>query len=210
MAHDKKMDFDRYLHVWEGECVVHNEARIFNNWEVVEDIDYPKNPEFLFGADWGFANDPTVLIRMLIDEPNRIIYIDQEAWGIGIEIDDLPELFDTVPESRRFTIRADSARPETISYVKRQGFKIVKAKKGEGSVEDGIVFLQSYAIKIHSRCKHTIDDFTFYSYKTHKLTGDILPEPIDADNHSPDSARYATEPIWSKVGRKVRVMVVNS
>jgi len=132
----------------------------------------------------------------------------QHQWGIGIEIDDLPELFDTVPLSRKYTIRADSARPETISYVKRQGFKIVKAKKGEGSVEDGIVFLQSYTIKIHSRCKHTIDDFTFYSYKTHRLTGDILPEPIDADNHSPDAARYATEPIWAKISREVRVEVI--
>jgi len=207
---DRNRDHDRYLHVWEGECVVHNEARIFNNWEVDETIEPEPGTEFLFGADWGFAKDPTVLIRMWLDKSINTLFIDQEAWGIGVEIDDTPELFDTVDGSRKYTIRADSARPETISYMKRAGFKIIKAKKGPGSVEEGIVFLQSYTIKIHPRCKHTIDDFTFYSWKTHKLTGDILPEPVDADNHSIDSARYGTEPLWSKTGRNVRVMVVNS
>lgn len=210
IEYDKSHDNDRYLHVWEGECVVHNQARIFNNWEIDDTIEPEPGTAFLFGADWGFANDPTVLVRMWVDDVNRIIYIDQEAWGIGVEIDHTPKLFDTITDSRKYTIRADSARPETISYMRRQKFKIIAAKKGPGSIEEGVVFLQSYTIKIHSRCKHTIADFTFYSYKTDKLTGDILPDIIDDNNHSIDAIRYATEPIWAKTSRNVRVMIVNS
>ena len=209
MEHDKAHDYDKYLHIWMGEPIIHSEERIFKNWEIDDSIKKPKGEAYYFGADWGFANDPTTLIRMWVNEKVKEICIDYESWGIGVELDDIPKLFDKVPLSRKYTIRADSARPETISHIKKKGFKIVAAKKGAGSIEDGIIWLQSYTIKVHSRCKHTIDELTLYKYKVDKLTGDILPEIVDKNNHMIDPARYATEPIWSKVARNVRVMIVN-
>lgn len=209
MEYDRKHDMDRYLHIWEGEPVIHTEARVFKNWEVDDSIEPEKGTALFFGADWGFAQDPTTLIRMWIDEKNRVLFIDYEVYKIGVEIDDTPALFDKIPLSREYTIRADSARPETISYIKKRGFKIVAAKKGPGSIEDGVSFLQSYTIKVHSRCKHVIDELKLYSYKEDKLTGDILPEIVDKNNHTIDPMRYGTEPIWSKTARKVRVMIIN-
>ena len=73
-------------------------------------------------------------------------FVIHEEGKIGCEIYQLPELFDTVPGSKDHVIRADSARPETISYMNRNGFKIKSAKKGKGSIEDGVEFLKSWDI----------------------------------------------------------------
>ena len=146
---------------------------------------------FYHGADWGFANDPTTLIRCFID--GKRLYIDREAWGIGVEIDNTPALFDTIDTARKWPIKADCARPETISYMRRQGFKVSAAKKWAGSIEDGIEFLKTFEIIIHPRCQHTIDEFNHYSYKVDKQTGDILPQIVDANNHLCDSLRYSMD-----------------
>ena len=89
---------------------------------------------------------------------------------------------------------ADSARPETISHVRKHGFpKIMKAVKGPGSIEAGVEWLQSYDIIVHPRCRHTIEELTMYSYKVDKDTGVVLPVLADKDNHVIDGLRYSCE-----------------
>lgn len=147
-----------------------------------------------YGADWGFAEDPSALVRLWVHD--RTLYVEHEAWGVGVEIDHLPAFFDRVPGVRQHLIRADSARPETISYLQRNGFKIVGAKKGPGSVEDGVAHLRGYAaIVVHPRCTHAIEEAHLWSYKTDRLTGDILPVLAAGNEHLWDSARYALEPL---------------
>ena len=122
------------------------------------------------------------------------MYVDYEAYMVGCEIDRLPDLFDRVPDSRKWFITADSARPETISYIRNHGFpRINAAVKGAGSLEEGVEFLKSYDIVVHPRCIHLIDELTLYSYKIDKLTGVILPVLQDKKNHVIDSLRYACE-----------------
>lgn len=194
MEYDRGHDTEKYQHIWLGEPVKRSRALVFNNWRI-DTFEAPPGTIFYLGADWGFSQDPTALARMYIDDETRTLYIDYEAYGIGVEIDDLPELFDQVPESRKWLITADSARPETISYVARHGFNIEGAKKGPGSVEDGVEFLKSYSIVIHVRCKHTQYDFGTYSYKINKKTNDILSVLEDKNNHFPDLIRYALEKV---------------
>ena len=203
MENDRERDYSKYLHIWEGELKQNTDAQVFKNFEIRE-FEAPFGTEFIFGADWGFANDPTTLNRLFVID--KTIYIDYEAHGIQTEIDDLPELFRTIPLSDRHIIRADSARPELISYMNRNGFRIVSASKGAGSVEDGVDNLRNYKIVIHTRCHHTAKEFSKYSYKIHRLTGDILPDLVDAWNHHIDGIRYGCEPIlknnlnvWSKI-----------
>jgi len=50
-------------------------------------------------------------------------------------------------------------------------------------------------VVIHPRCKGTIAEFTAYSYKQDRLTGDILPAVQDKDNHYIDALRYALAPM---------------
>lgn len=187
---DKRRDPDKWQHIWNGGYQLNSEARVFRNW-TVEEFDTPKDAIHRFGADWGFAIDPTTLVRCHID--GRKLYVDQEAWEVGCEIDKTPALFDTIEGSRKFLIRADSARPETVSYMKRQGFKIVPAIKGQGSVEDGVEFLRSFDIIVHPRCEKVIGELTRYAYKTDDHTGDILPVLEDKNNHTIDALRYALE-----------------
>lgn len=178
---DRRRDPDKFRHVWLGEYWNQGSARVFKNW-TVEEFDSPLGGTYRLGADWGYANDPAVLVRMFAD--GRRLHIDHEAWMVGCEIDFLPELFDRVPGSRKFFITADSSRPETIAYMQRNGFpKMNRAKKGRGSIEDGIEFMKSYDIVVHPRCVHVIDELGKYSYKTDPLTGEILPLLEDKHNH---------------------------
>jgi len=191
MEYDRKRDIDKYRHVWEGEYRANSEARVFRNW-CIEEFESPKEGIYRLGADWGFAVDPTVVIRCRID--GKRLYIDHEAYMIGCEIDQTPDLFDQVPDARKWFITADSARPETISYMRNHGYpKISPAAKGKGSVEDGIEWLKSYDIVVHPRCKHTIEELTHYSYKVDPLTGRVLPILRDSQNHVIDAVRYACE-----------------
>lgn len=191
MEYDQKRDPDKYAHVWLGEYQRNSEARVFRNW-TVQEFERPVGIVHRLGADWGFSVDPSVLVRCDI-EGNRL-YVDYEAWQIGCEIVNLPELFMSVPESEKWPITADSARPETISHMQRNGFpKIQAAIKGAKSLEEGVEFLKSFDIVVHPRCKHLIDELTLYSYKTDPLTGQVMPLLADKDNHLIDALRYACE-----------------
>jgi len=191
MEYDRKRDPDKFQHIWRGEYLRNSEARVFRNWKV-EDFDTPSNAMFRFGADWGFASDPTVLVRCYIN--GRTLYIDQEAWQIGCDIIDTPELFMSIQGAEKWPIVADSSRPETISHMRRHGFpKMLAAVKGQKSVEEGIEWLKSYDIVVHPRCTHTIDELSLYSYKTDTTTGAVLPVLEDKKNHVIDALRYALE-----------------
>lgn len=197
---DRRRDPDKFLHVWQGAYSLNSEARVFRNWKI-EEFETPADAVHRFGADWGFAVDPTVLVRCHID--GRKLYVDAEAWQVGCEIDRTPALFDTIPGSRKFLIRADSARPETVSYMKRQGFRIVEAIKGPGSIEDGVEFLRSFDIIVHPRCKKVAEELTLFAYKVDQHTGDILPVLDDKNNHTIDALRYALEEL-RRTGYKPR------
>ena len=185
----KARDYESYLHIWEGEVRKHSNAVIFAGRFRVEEFETPKDARFYQGADWGFASDPSCLVRCFIKD--RTIFIDREAWGVGVDLDETPALFDIVETARTWPIKADNARPETISFMRRRGFNISAAKKWQGSIEDGIEFLKSYDIVIHPRCRHAIDEFNHYSYKVDKQTGDVLPIVVDSFNHIIDATRYA-------------------
>lgn len=113
---------------------------------------------------------------------------------VGCEIINLPELFDRVPDSRKWFTTADSARPETISHMRQHWSpKINSAIKGAKSLEEGVEFLKAYDIVVHPRCTHLIDELALYRYKVDDKTGNVLPMLEDKDNHVIDALRYACE-----------------
>ena len=190
-----KTDPETYQWVWEGYPQKYGQAVIFKNKVRVEEFDTPDDAIFYYGADWGYGPDPTCLLRCFVKD--RILYLDHACYGYGFEIDDLPSHFGQVPGARSWRIRGDSHRPDTISYLSRHGFDVIPAVKGPDSVKDGIEFLKNFdAIILHPRLPAgVIDDFERYRWKEDKITGEILPVPVDKHNHAPDALRYATEPI---------------
>jgi phage terminase large subunit len=195
MEYLRRVDPDAAAHVWDGECRTMSDAQVLRGKWVVEDfepLDTWAGP--YYGADWGFSSDPTAITRSWID--NRTLYVEREAYRLGVEMDDLPDFFDTVPGIRKHTIRADNARPEIISHMKRRGFNIQAAAKWPGSVEDGISYLRSFErIVIHPRCKQTAQEARLWSYKTDRLSGDPLPALASGNEHAWDSIRYAHAPL---------------
>lgn len=199
MEYQKELDYKDYLHIWEGEFRTATEAQIFKNKVIVEDFESPTDVIYYFGLDFGFSQDPTAIIRCFVknDKDNHPhLYIDYEAGGLGVELDYTHRLIDKIPNSKRSVIRADSSRPESISYIRRQGYNIESVYKWAGSVEDGIAYIKSFKkIHVHNRCMSTAEEFVKYSYKVDRLTGDIQTQIIDKHNHYVDALRYSLQPL---------------
>lgn len=192
-----KNDRDAYDWVWEGEFLKRSQAQVF--WdkchvrpvEVKADWDGP-----YYGLDWGFSADPMRMVKCYVNE--KKLYIKLEVDGIGIDIPQIPKLLlENDSRCKLYQIRADSSRPELISYMRQQGFDKIRAcKKGPGSIEAGIAFIRSFEeIVIDPSCIHTIEEAKLYKYKVDKLTGAVLPDTVDKFNHSWDGVRYALEPL---------------
>lgn len=201
MERDRKRDPDKYAHIWEGEYRGLSEARVFRNWREGE-LNPPDNVVWFYGCDWGFAQDATAALRCCILGDH--LYIDAEVYEVGTPTESLPTLLSGLPDAARWPMRADNARPETIDYVRRHGFpKIRAAKKGRGSVEDGVTFLQGFDIVVHPDCANTLREFKSYAYKTDARTGEVLPVIEDKNNHLIDALRYAVEGLHRK-GKRLR------
>jgi phage terminase large subunit len=212
MERDKARDPDRYQWIWCGHYRTNSDAQVFRNFKVEHFDGPPPGVEILGGADWGFSVDPTAGLLCFI--VGRTLYIWREVYQVGCEIDRTPALFDkldpdwerkhTDPNwlslARRVPIIADSARPETISYMQKHGYPQMRnAIKGAGSVEDGIEFLKSYDIVIHPECKYTAKEFKEFAYKIDKKTNAITTDLEDKGNHCIDSGRYAVENVRRRV-----------
>lgn len=187
---DRINDPDRYEWIWLGKPRRLSKSRIFAGKYKIAQFEPPENARFFHGADWGFAQDPTVFVRSWIDGKN--LYVDHAEYGYGVEMQELPALADKIPTFRAWPSRGDEARPETIAYMRRAGFNMLGAPKGKGSVEDGIEWLRSFeTIFIHERCALFQDEARLYSYKVDARTGEVLPIIVDAYNHGWDALRYA-------------------
>lgn len=191
---------DSFDHVWLGQYATKSDSQIFKDKYEIKDFEIDKSFGIpLFGIDFGFANDATTGVKVYIK--NDILYIYEEAYKVGLELDDTAMyLKSQISEIDKYTIEADSARPESISYLKRNGLPFIRGvKKWKGSVIDGIEFIKSFdKVIIHPRCENTISEFRLYSYKVDKRTDNILPDVEDSNNHIIDAIRYALEPVMKK------------
>ena len=134
--------------------------------------------------------DPTTLVRSFI--VGNDLYIDMCAGKVGCDLEDTPSLFNEVQGSSIYPIYADSARPETISFMRSKHYNVIAAEKWNGSVEDGIQYLRSFScIHIHERCKAVAEEFDLYQYKVDRQTGEVLRVPVDKFNHYIDAIRYS-------------------
>ena len=200
---------EKYNWIWEGAYNENSESQIFANKYIVADFEpIPHLWDGPYqGLDFGFAADPMAFVKVWIY--NRILYIEYDCSEVGLESDHMPNYIMTrIPNVNAVSTRADSSRPETISYLVRHGMpRVVACEKGKGSVEDGIAFIQSFEkVVIHSRCVGTKEEFDKYSYKVDRLTGDVLPIIMDKWNHHIDALRYALEPIMKSQGNFLDIL----
>jgi phage terminase large subunit len=232
MLYDKETDFELYQHIWLGYPKKISKAIILSGKYRVEDFDtegwreYGQDERLYYGMDFGHAQDPNALLRMWIKqhkrEVNGVLYpvkslmITHEAYGHAELNDDMVQFLESVPGTRQWPIKADAARPETISWIKNQGFRIDAAEKWDGSVKDGIAHLRGYyEIVIHTSCVNTAREAHLWRYKTDQKIVDehgqplVLPIVIDRNNHTWDGVRYGldgqimrggTMGMWQRLG----------
>lgn len=196
---DAKGDSGRYLWIWEGKFLKLSNASIFGKkltqreFEVDDSFGDP-----LLGIDWGFSTDPVAAIEAYVR--GKTLYIRNAASKVGLELDDTSTwLLSHIPKLKTNTSRADSARPETISKVKKDKenpIPLIKAcQKWKGSVEEGVVYIQSFdEIVVHPDADSCYAELMAYSYKKDKFD-EVTAEILDADNHYADALRYALEPL---------------
>lgn len=203
-----RLDDQTYAWIWDGAYRENSDAQILSGkYRVAEFVPGGGWHGPYFGLDWGFSQDPTAGVKLWINDSR--LYVEHEAGRVGLENDDIAKyMIARLPGIERHTVRADCARPETISHVKSTGNgrrpalpMIVGAEKWPGSVEDGVAHLRSYSeIIIHARCTAFLREARLYSYKVDRLTGDVLTDIVDKHNHYMDASRYALGPLIKRSG----------
>ena len=200
---DQRLRPEAYEHVWEGAFLTLTEAQVFSGKFAVDEFEPGHGWDGpYYGIDFGFRPDPLAAVEVYV-HANRL-WVRREAYKTGIEIDGTAAFIkERMPRIADYVARADSAEPKTISYLGRNGLPRIEAvKKWPNSVMEGIRFMRGYEkIMVHPDCTGTAREFRLYSHKTDRLTGDILPDVIDANNHAIDAIRYAIAPLIKAVGR---------
>ena len=196
----ENLDPALYRHIWEGAYYEQSDAQVFaGRYRVADFVPGADWDGPYYGLDFGFSLDPTAGAKCWIHD--NTLYVEHELYETKLELDDTADaMIKALPGCEKHAVRADNARPESISYLKRNGIsRIVACEKGKGSVEDGVEFIKSFRqVVIHSRCRNTVNEFDLYSYKIDRYSGDILPKLADAHNHAIDAIRYALEPIMKR------------
>lgn len=176
------------------------EGLVYENFEELEfdinEINKRTGVISLFGLDFGYTNDPTAFIALLVDKENSSIYIFDEIYRKAMTNKDIYSEISYKGYSKE-KIVADSAEPKSIEELKRLGLRRVKAaRKGADSILFGIQKLQDYKIYVHPRCENTLVELNNYVWDN--KDGQVLNKPIDDYNHLMDALRYATENMEKK------------
>lgn len=166
---------------------------IFKNWEV-KDLSSIRHTfdNFYNGLDFGFSKDPDALEHMHYDKKKRILYILDELCEVGQNSDLLAKKTKEIIGNQLVT--CDSAEPRMIDELNRQGINAYPARKGKDSILFGIDWLQKQKIVVDVHCQNTKNELQKYRWKEDK-NGNVLPKPVDKDNHLIDAMRYGCEDI---------------
>ncbi len=188
-------DPELYNHIWGGECRTVSDKQVFiNKYFAVHQEIMPYFIGPFYGADFGFAKDPSTIVECWIDPKEGNLIVKKAFGGVRIDTVDLPAMYDKISGIRDYMIIGESSRPETINHISNHGFAMKGCHKWEGSVKDGIAYMRSFRkILIDPSLLEVLKEFKNYSHKVDKLTDRVLPEIVDDWNHYIDAIRYALD-----------------
>lgn len=196
----------RYAVAGEGDWGV-VDGLVYENWKEqvfdTSEITRRATVKSAFGLDFGYTNDPSAFICLLVDETAREIYVFDEMYQKGMSNDDIGEELLRRGYSKE-RIRADSAEPKSIAYLRKKYLRRIRAaKKGPDSIMAGVTLIQDYTIIIHPSCVNFITEISNYTWATDKFDNKIN-KPVDDFNHLMDAMRYAMEDFDGRKG--IRIM----
>ena len=204
--HLKETNERAYQHEYLG-IPTGNGGSVFENLELREitDDEISTFDRIYNGVDWGFFPDPWAFNRCYYDAARRKLYIFYEKTANKKRNEETAQMLLDDGFTREDLITADSAEPKSVADYQKYGLRCVRARKGAGSVERSMQWLQRLESIVidKKRCPDTAAEFIGYEYERNR-EGEIISGYPDANNHHIDAVRYSTESIWNKPGQTER------
>lgn len=165
------------------------EGKIYKGWLMMDDI--PEEAILRrYGLDFGFTNDPTVILAIYYW--NDMYILDEVCYLKGLSN---KAIYDILANREKAMVVADSAEPKSIDEIHNYGINIQPAKKGPGSVYQGIQWVQGLKIGITKRSVKTIKGYRNYLFAVDK-NGVTINDPDDTIHewsNPMDAARYGLD-----------------
>lgn len=187
----------------DGEWGVDSEGLVITNWRK-QDF----NPmelaasglEHRAGCDLGWI-DKTAIIDSLYDRENKTIYVFNEFYKSGCQLDEIASAIGDM-NLRKTKLYVDAAEPRSIQFFKQEGINAVACAKGKDSVKAGLMFLQNHLIIVHPSCQNFITELSNFSYVKSKQTGEWTEDTTHEWSHAIDACRYAYSDIYTNTKLK--------
>lgn len=161
------------------------EGKIYKDWQIVDEVPHEARYEGT-GVDFGYSNDPTSVVAVY--SYNGGFLIDEIAYQKGLSNRQVADILLGLDEPQKLAV-ADSSEPKSIDEIKSYGVNIIGATKGQGSVNQGIQFVQDQKISVTKRSINIIREYRNYMWKTDK-DGKIVNQAEHQFSHSMDAIRY--------------------
>jgi len=165
----------------------HTGDMVIENWSVGDVSDAPDRERT--GLDWGFAADPLAWVRVALNRNQRTIYVLDELYLFHSSLHYAAGLLKEKVGTEN--VICDSAEPRSIAELRDYGLRAHAAKKGKGSLETGIRFLQGLRWVVAPGCIHMASELRNLRWRRDN-NGNITRE-ITGNDHLVDAVRYAME-----------------
>ncbi len=159
---------------------------IFPDWKMIPDSQFPHDEEFFGGLDFGYTNDPTAGVKIV--RIGESLYFHELCYTPGIAPIQMKAIFDANGFDGQ-TIFCEHD-PDQVAQLRRLQLRTVLARKGQGSVNAGILKLKEYKVFYTESSKNLHIEKTKYMWEIDEDTGKPTNTPIDAFNHLIDACRY--------------------
>jgi len=186
---------EKYNNIFLGYWNIRKEGLIYKNWEAIAPEEYPHTLPQWYGLDWGYASDPTAVIRACYDPMHGILYLWQVCYSAGMLIPDIAGAIVRDAESIGYrpqdcTIYCDPARPDNRDQL-RQGWSL-NAVNGENRDKTGrIGYLQGFKVKYVGA--NIGNEVSTYSWMPNPYDTDTFTDkPQDGNDHALDGINYLT------------------
>lgn len=163
-----------------------SEGRIYKDWAIIDEIPHEARLE-RYGLDFGYTNDPTALVG--IYKYNGGFILDEVVYQRGLDNKQIADVLINEPNA---LVMADSAEPKSIDEIRSYGVNILPAAKGQGSILQGIQYVQQQRISVTKRSLNLLKEYRNYLWITDK-DGKTINEPSPIFNHSMDAIRYGMD-----------------
>ena len=171
---------DKFKHQILGGWLQRAEGVVFTDWQIGE---FNKDIESIFGLDFGFSRDESVLVEVAVDKKRKLIWIKEMFYKKGLVTSNIYDL--CVRHAGKRLIVCDNSEPRLIAELNTRGLNLTPTIKKKGSILTGIALMQDYNINVQG--ENLVKEFNNYAWHVKGM------KPIDTFNHGIDAARYAIQ-----------------